>query len=712
MNRIFRPLLFSLVVISALACQKYDDSDIRSKISGLDGRVSKLESLVQTANQNITALQTLTSVLNGAIFVNSVTEISDGYEIKFSNGKTATLKNGTDGHSPVVGVKKDDHGDYCWTIDGQWLLDENGNKICATGETGAPGITPQMKIESGHWFVSTDNGATWTDTGQATGDPGTSGDSFFKKVTYDENFVYVTLADGTELKLSRGANGVKAITAVPYWSDGFVGAVDKEFKMRFSILPEEAAAALADMDAGAFKLGVAYTALTKASPGDEAELPILKKEILDGKLVLTVDGSALAGEFVNGTIGASAILSVSDNVNAITSGYFSMRMKPKFIAVKAGEDLQAAIDQVHADEDIPEVRVAANAVFKGTIFLKDDVRMSGGWINDFSEQDLSHRSVIDGEEMQTCVNYDGTGNATLSAFEIRNGLGSGIVFSGRLLVEYCWIHNCFNDGPGGGITNASNHSVEELFLANSIIEYNKADAHGGAIFVGGNYGYKPKMTIVNCFIRGNASIAQYGYTGAVHGQGGVQAYLANNTIVENVNWRDGSSATSTPWSAVMFRNGGTHIEMVNNIVAGNYYFKPGVANDPDNTDRYDMPIKPQYILEMQVQNIDLNVVSGDDPNWVCRDNLLGGADSGNFIGRAGNGANQSAAQEACTFVHNSDYSTIFVNAPAGDYRPTGPALGVGENSEYVRSLLGPYFTDLDGKPRDFGGQLYAGCYQP
>ena len=199
-----------------------------------------------------------------------------------------------------------------------------------------------------------------------------------------------------------------------------------------------------------------------------------------------------------------------------------------------------------------------------------------------------------------------------------------IVFNGKLAVEWCYIHDGTNSDKGGGIM-ATESEGDELVLANSIIAYNKADAHAGGVSVSGA---GTKVTVVNCLFYGNASIAQYGYTAAIHGQSGVKAYLCNNTFVENVNWRDGSSATSSPWSAIMFRNGGTHIEMVNCISAGNKYFLPGVADRPDeHPDRYDMPIKPEFILELQAQQVDLNVVAGDDPDWVYQSNLFGGVDA-------------------------------------------------------------------------------------
>jgi hypothetical protein len=30
-------------------------------------------------------------------------------------------------------------GDWCWTIDGEWLLDSNGNKVLAVGRDGKDG---------------------------------------------------------------------------------------------------------------------------------------------------------------------------------------------------------------------------------------------------------------------------------------------------------------------------------------------------------------------------------------------------------------------------------------------------------------------------------------------------------------------------------------------------------------------------------------------
>ena len=379
----------------------------------------------------------------------------------------------------------------------------------------------------------------------------------------------------------------------------------------------------------------------------------------------------------------------------------------KPVQVRAGEDLQAAINGA---QEFAEVRVEAGAKFNGPIKLRNNVTLSGGWNSTFDKQDLTNRSIIDGNNKTACVDGRvGEGNSsTINGFEVINGATSGIVISGTVTVEWCRIAFCVNSGQGGGIC-CTEQKGDNLILANSIIEYNKADAHGGGVAINGA---GTSVKVINCLFHGNASIAEFGYTGAIHGQAGVQAYVVNTTFVGNVNYRDGNSPTASPWSAVMFRNSGTHIEFVNNIVAGNYYFDPVVARKNEGpADAYDMPIKPEYLLEMQVRVADFNEIGGSDEKWIVQSNVMGGTSASDFIHRAGSDAGRNAAMAACTFVHNDDFNTIFVNAAAGDFHPAGPALTTGENTAKVSDLLGTYTTDLDGKPRVTGGKINAGCYQ-
>ena len=305
----------------ALSCDKYDDSQIRNDISSLSNRVSTLESWMNSAQSNIQSLLTLTESINKNYFITAVNPLSDGYEIVFSNGSKATIKNGSDGHSPVIGVKKGTDGKYYWTLDGEWLYDADGDKLPVSGEDG---LTPQLKIEDGFWYVSRDNGKTWTKLGQATGGSGSSSDSIFKKVTYDESFVYFMLGDGTEIKVSRGANGVQAIAVVPDLEDGGVLSVLNEFTLRFDVLPASAAEAVAALDPSCFRVNLVYTQ-TKAQAGDELTLPIKSIKGANGRVTVTVDGSSMCEDFAVGKLAASASLSIDDGTNAVTSGYFPVR---------------------------------------------------------------------------------------------------------------------------------------------------------------------------------------------------------------------------------------------------------------------------------------------------------------------------------------------------------------------------------------------------
>ena len=173
-------------------------------------------------NKNISAMQQILEALQNNDYVTSVQQIVEngktiGYTIYFSKSGAVTIYHGQDGHSPIVGVRQDSDGIYYWTLDGEWLTDDNGGKIKAVGIDGAngsngangiDGITPLLKIENEYWYISYDNGTSWTQLGKATGEDGMdgqNGDSFFKSITQDEQYVYFTLADGTKITLPKGA---------------------------------------------------------------------------------------------------------------------------------------------------------------------------------------------------------------------------------------------------------------------------------------------------------------------------------------------------------------------------------------------------------------------------------------------------------------------------------------------------------------------------
>ena len=240
MKRFF---LLATFVCAALfsSCEGYDDSELVNRLNDFETRLKQLEETCKQLNANISSLQTIVNAIQKNDQITAVTPISKdgvevGYTISFTSGKTITIyhgadgedgtngtngsngQNGADGHTPVIGVKMDADGIYYWTIDGEWLTDENGNKIQASpseadsGADGKDGVTPQLKIENEYWYVSYDNGQTWIKLGKATGEQGeqgpqgstgAQGDSFFQDIIQDDDCVYFILADGTVLTVEK-----------------------------------------------------------------------------------------------------------------------------------------------------------------------------------------------------------------------------------------------------------------------------------------------------------------------------------------------------------------------------------------------------------------------------------------------------------------------------------------------------------------------------
>lgn len=202
-KQIFITLLASVLMIG---CN--DDSGLFNMILDNESRISRLEQLCQEINANVSSLQTIVSAQQSGDYVTSVAPVVIGSKqvgntVTFAKYGTITIYNGTDGKSPLISVAKYTDDAYYWTLDGTWLLDGGGNKIKASGDSGNNGVTPQLKIDGDYWYVSYDEGSSWTQLGKATGADGKDGDSMFKSVTYDEDYVYFTLADDTELNIPR-----------------------------------------------------------------------------------------------------------------------------------------------------------------------------------------------------------------------------------------------------------------------------------------------------------------------------------------------------------------------------------------------------------------------------------------------------------------------------------------------------------------------------
>ncbi len=273
-------LILGYIVLLTVSCKKYDEIALWNMANNQEQRLTALEELCSQMNTNIEAVQTIVSVSQNGDYIVNVSPVMKngieiGYTITFAKSGTITIYhgiNGNDGENgegtiPIVGLKQDTDGIYYWILNGEWLLDDKGNKVKASGtdgkdgksayelavekgysgtldewlETlkngsgsngksayelavekgytgteaewleslkgtnGQDGKTPKLKIENGRWMLSMDGGNTWEDIGQATGD---KGEVIFQKVdcSTDNDYVIFTLVDGTEFKLPKYVN--------------------------------------------------------------------------------------------------------------------------------------------------------------------------------------------------------------------------------------------------------------------------------------------------------------------------------------------------------------------------------------------------------------------------------------------------------------------------------------------------------------------------
>ena len=149
------------------ACDTKDD-DLWARVDDLFARVEKLEDICKEMNANISSLQSVMDAVKYNYSIVSVTEMEDGkgYTFQLSNGQSLAIyhgkdgadgkdgedgadgkdgtngsdgKDGMDGVSPELSIRDMGNGRYCWVLNGQILVDANGQPLPVNGKDGADG---------------------------------------------------------------------------------------------------------------------------------------------------------------------------------------------------------------------------------------------------------------------------------------------------------------------------------------------------------------------------------------------------------------------------------------------------------------------------------------------------------------------------------------------------------------------------------------------
>lgn len=217
----------SLAVFSHVRCgsgRMYrGHGQVHERLDDLEARVAALEELCAQMNEDISSMRTVISALEEGLYITDVRDVDDGYLIEFSNGDTITIhhgedgedgKDGVDGYTPVIGVRMDTDGVYYWTLDGEWLLDDEGNKMRVTGEDGKDGedgVTPVI--------------------GVAQDEDGTDSEELIEDIVVDDMGITFVLSDGSELYIPL----YEAITITFDAEDLLVMEPDSERDIHYTI---------------------------------------------------------------------------------------------------------------------------------------------------------------------------------------------------------------------------------------------------------------------------------------------------------------------------------------------------------------------------------------------------------------------------------------------------------------------------------------------
>lgn len=208
MNRIHNIIW---IFLACALCSCTDISRLEEEIEDVRQEISELSRECEAINSRIEALQNLVTQIQARETITGITEIRDehddvvGYVVTFRNAEAitfylpGTLGRPYGGNPPVISVVEDEDGVW-WTMGGEYILDESGNKVSA----GRGNVTPKLKVEDGRWYLSLDGGRTWSEAGSSD-DMSMTG--VVSVVDGDEDVLF-TLSDGTSFSVpkSKAAN--------------------------------------------------------------------------------------------------------------------------------------------------------------------------------------------------------------------------------------------------------------------------------------------------------------------------------------------------------------------------------------------------------------------------------------------------------------------------------------------------------------------------
>ena len=421
--------MLCLVMLGFASTSCYDDSALRESIDDLDSRVKTLETLCSEMNSNIAALTSLVTAMSVGDYVVSVTPLKEdgveiGYQIIFKENGVVNLYHGIDGTNgtngidgtngkdgetvvPVLGTKQDTDGIYYWTLDGEFVKDDAGNKIPLTDK--AP--TPQIKIANDMWVISYDEGKNWEEIGPAVS-------LGIKSVDTTADAVVITMTDGTSFSIPLGS--ALKVTLGEFDATALNYGVDLE-------IPYTISGAEGDVVVFLLKEGAAF----------EAEL--VEESATAGKVI--VKQLAADTKEAKGKVGIFAVAEDGTTVSQairLVSGVFY-----------AAEGNQTSYE-VDAKGGNIEFKIATNTVF--------EVKTGAEWITYVATKAVEEKTLTfaveanEGEAREASVEI--TAGETKLGFTVAQAGGyvpePEETLVGNYLVTFMWVYGGTGPEYGGG----------------------------------------------------------------------------------------------------------------------------------------------------------------------------------------------------------------------------------------------------------------------
>lgn len=248
------------------------------------------------------------------------------------------------------------------------------------GEDGKDGITPQLKIEDGYWYVSYNDGASWTQLGKATGDKGEPGEpgqagGIFKDVEETDDSVIFTLNDDSTITIPK-ATASETLDIVFGNTDSINVLPDKTYEIEYTIT------------------GADENTLIEVVAQDLYKASVSPTDYRSGKIIVTTPSADLGASRVlvfvsKGTNTIMRILNFVESVILVSTNTVEIAAEGETVQVEVETNVTYSVEIPEADQtwlSIAETRAAThketltftaqanpNTTYRySTVNLKDD----------------------------------------------------------------------------------------------------------------------------------------------------------------------------------------------------------------------------------------------------------------------------------------------------------------------------------------------------